>query len=378
MSSGGWGRRMRSPCRRSLRAFITCSAGDALRVQVNGADRSLHVGFILRTSGASALDPHFAAMDIGWAQEFFGRRGVLSSIQVQLTQPRDRDAVSASLRSILPPDARVATPAQRGEQVQKMLGGFELNLTAMSLVSLLVGMFLIYNTVSASVVRRRSEIGILRSLGTTRNEVRALFLAEAFVLGVIGVVVGSIGGLLLARVLVGTVSETISSLYVLLSVREVAVTPWMFGSAALLGLVSVMVAAWLPAAAAAKMDPVRALRAGSIIEQSADLSPAWFWLGLIFLGGAGVLSFVALTTGPPWIAFGAAFCVLAGFSFMVPGGDLALQRWREPVPRGCARRFGYRRSRRIWLPEISRVRWCATRSPSPRSPRPWRWRSASA
>ena len=73
-------------------------AGDVLRVQVNGVDRSLHVGFILRTSDASALDPHFAAMDIGWAQEFFGRRGALSSIQLQLTQPRDRDAVSASLR----------------------------------------------------------------------------------------------------------------------------------------------------------------------------------------------------------------------------------------------------------------------------------------
>ena len=165
-------------------------AGDALRVQVNGTDRSLRVGFILRSSGASALDPHFAAMDIGWAQEFFGRRGVLSSIQVQLTPPRDRDAVSAGLRSLLPPDASVATPVQRGEQVEKMLGGFELNLTAMSLVSLLVGMFLIYNTVSASVVRRRSEIGILRSLGTTRNEVRALFLAEALALGVIGVVRG--------------------------------------------------------------------------------------------------------------------------------------------------------------------------------------------
>ena len=104
-----------------------------------------------------------------------------------------------------------------------MLGGFQLNLTAMSLVSLLVGMFLIYNTVSASVVRRRNEIGILRSFGTTRNEVRALFLSEAVALGGIGALVGLAAGVLLARVLVGTVAETISSLYVLLSVREMAV-----------------------------------------------------------------------------------------------------------------------------------------------------------
>ena len=62
-----------------------------------------------------------------------------------------------------------------------MLAGFELNLAAMSLVSVLVGMFLIYNTVSASVVRRRGEIGILRSLGATLGEVRGLFLGEAIV-----------------------------------------------------------------------------------------------------------------------------------------------------------------------------------------------------
>src|SRR5215210_3710104 len=205
--------------------------GDLLRVQVNGAEHRLRIGFLIQASGLSALETHLAAMDIGWAQELFAKRGVLDSIQLQLVEPRVAEGVRAELRGVLPPDATVATPAQRGEQVRNMLGGFQLNLTAMSLVSLLVGMFLIYNTVSASVVRRRSEIGILRSLGVTRNEVRALFLGEACALGFIGVLLGLAGGVLLAPVLVGTVAETISSLYVLLSVREVALTPWMFLSA---------------------------------------------------------------------------------------------------------------------------------------------------
>ena len=311
--------------------------GDLLRAQVNGSDHPLRVAFILRTSGSTALDPHFAAMDLGWAQELFGKRGALSSIQLRLTESRERDTVIANLPGLLPPDATIETPAQRGEQVQNLLGGFQLNLTAMSLVSLLVGMFLIYNTVSASVVRRRSEIGILRSLGVTRNEIRALFLSEACALGLIGALAGLIGGYLLSRVLVGTVSETISSLYVLLSVREARVTPWMFGSAAVVGLFSVMIAAWLPAAAAAKMDPVRALRAGSIIEQSADLSPAWFSFGLICLLGAAGLSFLALTTGPPWIGFGAAFCVLAGFSFLVPEATSGFSRAVNRVLHGSSR-----------------------------------------
>ncbi|MDQ6913222.1 MAG: ABC transporter permease, partial [Verrucomicrobiota bacterium] len=225
----------------------------------------------------------------------------------------------ANLRTVVPADATITTPAQRSEQVGNLLRGFQLNLTAMSLVSLLVGMFLIYNTVSASVVRRRREIGILRSLGTTRGEVRFLFLGEALTLGIVGVLLGLGGGILLARELVGTVSKTISSLYVLLSVRELAITPAMFLSAAAAGLFSVLLAAWLPARAAARMDPVSALRAGTIIEQSARLSPAWNWSGIIVILLAIAFSFVALSFGPPWMGFGAAFCVLIGFSLLVPG-----------------------------------------------------------
>ncbi|MEP6810969.1 MAG: ABC transporter permease, partial [Chthoniobacterales bacterium] len=292
--------------------------GDTLRAQLDGADRLLHVGFVIRTKDSLALDEHFAAMDIGWAQELFGQRGTLNSIQLRLTDPRQIEAARKSLQAIVPPDASIATPAQRGAQVANLLGGFELNLTAMSLVSLLVGMFLIYNTVSASVVRRRHEIGILRSLGGSRNEIRALFLGEALALGAGGVLLGLLGGVLLAQRLVAPVSETISSLYVLLSVKHVAVTPGSVCSAAALGFFSVLVAAWLPANAAAKMDPVRALRAGSMIEQSRNLSPAWLWLGLLSLLLAAGLSGLALVSGPPWLGFGAAFFVLAGFSLLVP------------------------------------------------------------
>ena len=201
-------------------------AGDKLRVRLNVVDHELEVGFILRSEGT--FDPHFAAMDIGWAQELFGRRGTLSAIQLRLANPRDREKVISELRQVLPKDAKVAAPAQRTEEIEKMLSGFELNLSAMSLLSLVVGMFLIYNTVSASVVRRRREIGILRSLGVTRHEVRALFLGEAIVLGAFGALLGLAGGLLLAQFLVGAVAETISSLYVLVNVRQLALNPWTF------------------------------------------------------------------------------------------------------------------------------------------------------
>ncbi|MEO8439679.1 MAG: FtsX-like permease family protein [Spartobacteria bacterium] len=294
-------------------------AGDEINGQVNGETVRLTIGFLLRTRGTAAnANPHFAAMDIGWAQELLGKQGALDSISLRLAPGVDAQAAATALRPKLPPDITVAPPAQRGEQVGKMLAGFQLNLQAMSLVSLLVGMFLIYNTIEASVVRRRHEIGILRSLGVTRGEVRALFLGEAAVLGLLGIALGLGGGYLLARALVGTVADTISSLYVLLSVREVVVAPWIWASAFFLGLFSVLAAAWLPARAAAAMNPVETLHQGTRIEQAVRLSRGWIFGGLGSLLLAGVLSLLALRVGPPWLGFGAAFFVLAGFSLIAP------------------------------------------------------------
>jgi putative ABC transport system permease protein len=284
--------------------------GDKIRARVAGADRELEIGFVLRRD--ESFDPHFAAMDIGWAQELFGRRGELSAIQLKLIDPRQRDSVIARLRNILPKD---------------------------SLVAMFVGMFLIYNTVSASVVRRQHEIGILRSLGGTRNEIRCLFLAEAAVLGTIGSFLGLIGGVVLARLLVGAVSTTISSLYVLVSVRDLSLRPWVFVLAALVGVGSVVVSAFFPAQAAAKQKPIEALHGGIRLERSIDPSIGWLISGLLGLVAAAFLSWVALATGPRWLSFAAAFFVLAGFSFLVP-------RLMFHFSKGVAKLFRRFRSRR--------------------------------
>jgi putative ABC transport system permease protein len=290
--------------------------GDRIRVRVGGGDHELEIGFLVRKD--ESFDPHFAAMDIGWAQELLGRRGELSSIQLKLDDPRRREAVIEALRAILPKDARVAPPARRTEEVEKILSGFQLNLALTSLVSLFVGMFLIYNTVSASVVRRQHEIGILRSLGATRREVRMLFLAEAIVLGGIGALLGLAGGLALARVLTKAVAATISSLYVLVSVRELALPAWVFLVAWGTGVVSVVLSAWFPAQQAARQEPVVALHRGSRLERSVLPSLGWLIGGLVCVAAAAIFSWLALVTGPRWLSFAAAFFVVAGFSLLVP------------------------------------------------------------
>lgn len=291
-------------------------AGDTLRIQIDGAERNARIGFVL-TRG-SGLDEHFAALDIGWAQELLHRRGRLSSIEVRLAPGADRNLVAQRLRATLPIDVQVAAPAQRSAQIDQMLGSFQLNLTAMSLVSLLVGAFLIWNTTSASVVRRQREIGILRSLGISQRQAGAVFLSEAVVSAVIGTVLGLIFGTLLARGLVGSVSETVSSLYVLINVRQISASWSNYASAAGLGMLTAVAAAWLPARAAARQPPVLALHPELTDEGSERLSRRFLLGGIGALVLVAIISAVALRFGPPWTSFLAALFCLGGASCFAP------------------------------------------------------------
>src|SRR5205085_12619447 len=69
--------------------------GNSLRIQVNGNEHTMRVGFIMNASALRELDEHFATMDIGWAQELLERRGVLSSIQLQIDPTFDRATMIA-------------------------------------------------------------------------------------------------------------------------------------------------------------------------------------------------------------------------------------------------------------------------------------------
>ncbi len=293
--------------------------GDPLRVAVDGRERALTIRFIMRlTESPAGHNSRVGAMDIAWAQELFGKVGKLTSVQMLLDDPSRTDAMAATLKRLAPPDVTVAAPGQRSGQVQRMLAGFELNLTALSMVSLLVGMFLIYNTIAASVVRRRAEVGILRAVGASRREVLCLFLGEALLLGVIGVLVGVAAGIFLSGYLMGAVAKTISSLYILVRIDQFHLTPLLLGAAIVFGLGSVAIAAWFPAWEGARMDPIRALNLGTVLEANIVSPPRWLLVGAGALVAAAAASALALTTGPALLGFVSALFVVSGFAFASP------------------------------------------------------------
>jgi putative ABC transport system permease protein len=303
---------------------LKISPGDTLRVGVNGRIAPLTVRFILQPDDPATLsDIRSASMDIGWAQELLGMVGRVSSLQILVRDEADAAKVTRAIRALVPGDVAVAAPAQRSEQIGRMLSSFQLNLTALSLVSLLVGMFLIYNTVSASVVRGRREIGILRAVGTSRAEIRLLYLVEALFLGAPGVALGILAAFPLAAVLVGAVSETVTSLYVLVSIERLEVSADQVLLAAFAGLASVVVAAWVPSGEATKVQVTRALHLGTAREHFVTVPRRWLVWGLGLLLLAFVSSWLALHTGPALLGFAAAFFVITGFAFLVPTATTA-------------------------------------------------------
>ncbi len=304
-----------------------------LSVLAGGQRRTLKPAFLFQPDNALAQgETHVAAMDIGWAQELLGQGGRLSSIQILLENQQQTDAVIAAILGIVPADVLVGVPRSRSTELESMLGAFQLNLTALSLVSLLVGMLLIYNSVSAAVARRRTEIAVLRACGTTRWEIRLLFLLEAAVQAMFGAALG----LFLAPILVNVVStpieRSISTLYALVRIDHYAITLPLIAEAFGLGLGAALFAAWLPASEAAATEPARILHPGSSLERRPRLKIRSLVIAAILLGAAWVMSASALGGGPAWLAFASAGLIVLGFSWLVP--------WLATGVADCFRRSG--------------------------------------
>lgn len=295
------------------------SLGPRIPVLANGIVTELVPRYVFEPEGLlSGVDKRVVAMDIGWAQELLGLQGKLTSIQILLRNPSEAEAIAESLRKILPADVTVTPPAARDKEMATMLGAFQLNLTAMSLVSIIVGMFLIFNSVGATVVRRRTEIAVLRACGATRLEVRALFLGGATVDAVIGSALGVAFAPVLARLASPAMASSISSIYEVIRLDHLALGPWQAAGAFGVGIAAALIAAWAPASEAARSEPARILHPGAAQELFTPLRWGWLVCSMVLLAASVALSFWTLHGGSKLLGFGAAGAVLGGFSLLVP------------------------------------------------------------
>ena len=311
-------------------------AGSSFTLVVDGKPKTVYVAGLLQPDNsltARTLDGLVLA-DISTAQELTGMTSTLSRIDLIL--PKDDPAAAQRLSAWLPPGSRIEESAARSGTLEQMTSAFQLNLSALSLLALVVGLFLIYNTMTFSVVQRRALFGTLRCLGVTRREVFALVLSEAFAVGLLGGLLGIALGILLGQVTVRMVTQTVNDLYFTTTVQPSGIDLISLLKGAGLGLLAAVITAALPAWEAASIPPRSALlRSG--LEAKTRAGVGRTVLAGILLGLAGLACF-AIPSSSLILGFTGTLLVVVGAAFLSSAALVLLMNIIAPI---SARLFGF-------------------------------------
>ena len=305
-------------------AIVSRRVVDRYRLHVGGPLDALADGRQIRLRVAAILpgalgnvDSSVVFVDIVTAQEMFGKVGLIDRIDC-VVEPALVASTRAALERIAPRGTRIVEPATRTDEVRRLLRSFQVNLAAISYIALLVGAFLIYNTVAISVVQRRAEIGTLRALGATRRQIFTTFLMEGVLFGLAGSLLGLFLGALLARLSVAAVAHTVDTLYVGTHVDRVVYDPLLMLEAFLFGVAVAAASAIAPALEAGATAPAQAMRSRGFETRMWRLAAALALGGLFSLALASVLSRAPAVDGLPLFGYAAAVCILLGSSLFVP------------------------------------------------------------
>lgn len=287
------------------------AAGDAFELLADGRRHSAELLAVFGGDDDGNLD-RLLITDISTAQEWLGLEGWLSRIDARLD---DEDALEA-LRGLLPDGTRVLSAAGRTRATADMSKAFMTNLTAMSLLALLIGLFLIFNSVNFSVLQRRALIGVLRGLGVTRRQLLALILIEAGLVGTVAAVFGVAFGIVLGEGLLDLVSRSINDLYYRVNVTGVSVGAASIAKGLVAGIGAALAAAAVPALEAASYPPRLALTRSSLERRARHVLPKVTMTGVGMMLAAVLLIVIS---GNNLIAgLAAVFLLMLGFAFCVP------------------------------------------------------------
>jgi putative ABC transport system permease protein len=257
-------------------------------------------------------------MDIAAAQRALGRIGRVDRVLIKLPPNGDLETWRKQLRAILPGGVEVNLRGTATSENRQMLAAFRWNLRLLSYISLVVGAFLIYNTISVSVVRRRPEIGIVRALGASRALVITAFLGEAASLGVAGALLGVPLGRFMAAGAVKLMGATVQSLYVSSSPGSIELTASSLLTAFVVGIGVAVASAGSPAREAAQVSPVQAMARG---RREYEIRVHKFRDGVfavLFALAAALFSRATAIAGKPIFGYLAAICLIAACALSVP------------------------------------------------------------
>ncbi|MBD3617757.1 MAG: ABC transporter permease [Gracilimonas sp.] len=301
----------------SVARELETEIGDTLQLVVGGKDFQLKlIGLIEAGNDRSqqALES-LVVVDVSTAQRLYNMQGMLTRIDLILPE-NETDSAEQKIKEFLPEGTSIVRSDSRTETVAQMTRAFEFNLQALSMLALLVGMFLIYNTMTFSVVQRRPLIGRLRALGVTRNEILITILKEALLIGFLGTLIGIVSGIILAQGLVKLVTQSINDLYFVLSVQELSLGLFPLAKGAVLGIFATLIAAFWPAREASQAEVSTVLRRSS---SESKITGRIFLLSIfgLLIGLAGV-GIIMIPGGGILAGYSSLLFMIIGFSLIIP------------------------------------------------------------
>jgi len=316
------------------------SVESEFQLMVNGVNNTFTLMGLIKDSDSpmqQALE-NMVIVDLATAQEVFGMQGRLSYIDVAIPDSADGESLKKQISHLLPENLALVASDTRSNTMGQMTNAFQTNLTALSLLALLVGVFLIYNTMTFAVIQRRDILGYLRTLGATRQQIFRLIFVEAIFIGIISTMLGLLIGVLLGNSLLQLVTRTINDLYFVILVNQLNVTTWSIVKGILLGIVATVAAVYIPAREATRSTP-RSSYSRSVLESNYKIGivrMSWLGYGLLALG----ISILLVPTKSLMVSFAGLFVVIIGSALTVPFFTYLLVKYLAPLLRAIFGELG--------------------------------------
>ena len=257
------------------------------RLGLQGIDEPVY----LRVTGILAADGPWGGptgrvvvTDLPVARAVFGAEGI-TRIDLDLAAGTDAETVIDSLQAtLLSEPYTISSPRDLAASMEASTGDFAATTALIAAIALFAGAFLIFNTLSMTVVERVRELGLLRAAGATRRQLTTYILLQASVIGVIGSALGIVAGGVLAAG-IATWLGAVGSV----PVGAPVVRPSDALAALVVGLGVTLAAAIEPARRAGRVAPVEALKAR--LEQPGTRRARLRWLVGVFVA-VGLLGLV--------------------------------------------------------------------------------------
>ena len=311
-------------------ARLNLQTGAVVHLLINDAVRSYTVAGVLRQQPGQVGEQNVIVADIGLAQLVTGKIGKVDTIDVRAPATKSTADWRRLIANNVPPSVDVAPQGARTDENRKMLSAFRSNLRVLSYIALVVGAFLIYNTISVSVVRRRNEIGVLRAIGASRSLIGLGFLGEALFFALAGSALGLLLGRGMAVGAVALIGKTVEALYVSSEPSPIHLTLQSAAAGVALGIIVSLLAALAPAVEAAAVSPVEAMARGREEFNAAQRSRTIIWWAILMLITGTALTQLPAFHGTPLAAYASVLLLIAGTSAAIPTVVTLFSRFAAP------------------------------------------------